>query len=160
MDAGGIFLLALFQLGQAGIVGLDSGHIRVDLGLNGGFLLLGSLFQLAKQRAVGFAERVFTGAQVAGLGDGGAVLRIKLQHLVHQRQTRILELLAHIFLDELRILPDKFDIQHVSSLLYLEIKGYAMFQSGLLDPRPHRIPARFGRPAVLQSDAPCARASC
>ena len=113
----GIFRFQLLQLRQTLVIGFDSSHVRVDFGLDGGLFLFRGLFHLSEERTVCLAQFVFLGAQVAGFGNGGAVFRIQVNDLVHQRELCILIFFPDVFLHEFRILPDKSDIQH-SFLLY------------------------------------------
>ena len=110
VDPGGVLLLQLLQLRQTLVIRLDGGHVGVDLGLDGGFFLFRGLFQLSEEGAVGLAQRVFPGAKIAGLGDGGAVFGVQLQHLVHHGQLGVLELLFDVFFHQLRIFPDKSNV--------------------------------------------------
>ena len=113
----GLLLLSL-QRGHTVGVGLDGGVIGVDLGLNGGlFRLVGALFQLAEQRAVGLGQLVALGLQGLAVGDGLTALGVQRNGLVHQRQLGVLELLADVFLDDIGIFPDKFDIKHDAYLI-------------------------------------------
>ncbi len=107
-DARGAVLLQLFQLLKPLGVGLHLGLDLLGLGELGRVL-----FRLTHQHADLLGKAVAAGAQLAGLGDGGAVLRVELQHLVHHGQLVILKLFLDVFLDDLRIFPDKLDIQHV-----------------------------------------------
>ena len=47
-----------------------------------------------------------------------AQLLIELQHLIHEGELLVLELLADVFLDDIGIFPDKFDIKHDAYLLF------------------------------------------
>ena len=104
VDLLGVLALQALQLLQALVIGLHGGHVGVDLGLDGGLFLLRGLLQLAEQGAVCLGELIFLGAQVAGLGDGGTVETVKLDHLIHHGQLLVLELLLDVLLDELRVL--------------------------------------------------------
>ena len=98
-------------------IGLDGGVVGVDLRLNGGLLrLVGAFFQLAEQGAVCLGQLVALGLQRLAVGNGLTALGVQCDGLVHQRQLGILELLADVFLDGFRVLPDKFDIKHTSYL--------------------------------------------
>ena len=109
------------QLRAAGIVGLDGGVVGVDLLLNGGFLpLVGALFQLAVEGAVGLGEAVAVGLQLLHLGDGSPPLGVQGDDLVHQGELFLLELLADVLLDDVRVFPDKLDIQHGFLLLFAD----------------------------------------
>ena len=114
----GLRLLLLgLQLGHAFGIGLDGGVVGVDLHLNGGsFGLVGAFFQLAEQGAVGLGQLVALGLQRLTVGNGLTALGVQCDGLVHQRQLGVLELLADVFLDGFRVLPDKFDIKHTSYL--------------------------------------------
>ncbi len=91
-DLLGQFRLQSLQLGQTVGVGLDLG-----LGLLSLLELGGVLLGLAHQDAHLLAEGVALGAQVLSLGNGGTVLAVQLQHLVHQGKLLILELLLECF---------------------------------------------------------------
>ena len=102
-----------FQLGHAVGVRFDGGVVGVDLGLDGGLLrLVGALFQLAEQGTVGLGQLVALGLQGLTVVDGLAALGIQGNGLVHQGQLGVLELLADIFLDNVGVFPNKFDIKH------------------------------------------------
>ena len=118
VDLIGILFFQLFQLCKALVIGLDGGHVGVNLGLNGSFLFFRGFLQLSEERAVCLAQFFLLSAQFACFGNGGAVFGIQLNDLVHQRKFGILIFLPDVFLHELRVFPDKSDIQH-SFLLYL-----------------------------------------
>ena len=108
-------LLQLLQLLQPVGVGLDPGLRGLRLRQPGRVL-----FGLSHQHPHLLGQRVARRAQVARLGDGGAVPPVQLHHLVHQRQLGVLEFLPDVLFYSLGILPDKFYIQHLYySLLYL-----------------------------------------
>ena len=86
-----------------------SGGILDLLGFGG---LAGVLFSLAHQHANLLGKLVAVGAQGVTLANGGAVLGIQIDDLVYQRQLCILKLLFDVFLNGVRVLADKFDIQH------------------------------------------------
>ena len=111
---GGLRLrLLLLQQGHAVGVGLDGGVVGVDLLLDLRlFGLVGALFQPPEQGAVGLGQLVALGLQRLALVDGLTALGVQRNGLVHQRQLGVLELLADILLDNVGILPDKFDIKH------------------------------------------------
>ena len=116
-----IFLIGFFQLlecGQAFIVGLDGGHIGVNFCLNGGFFFLGGLLQFAEERSVCLAEPVSLCAQFACLSDSGAVFCIQINDLIHQRKLCVLIFLSNIFLYNIRVFPNKSDIEHFFLLLF------------------------------------------
>ena len=106
-DLLGVLLLQLLQLCQPVSLGLD-------LGLDGlCFLQLGGVFLgLTHQHADLLGKGVALGPDVTGLGDGSTVLAVQLQHLIHQGELCVLELLPDVLLDNLRILSDKLDIEH------------------------------------------------
>ena len=92
-------------------------HLLLDsLGLR---QLGGVLFGLAHQHADLLAECVSVGAELIRLRNGGPALGVQVQDFVYQGKLGILKLLFDIFTDGIRILPDKFDIQHDDSLLNL-----------------------------------------
>ena len=113
LNAGRQFLLFLLQLCHLVGVRLDGGVVGVDLCLQLSLLcLVGALLQLTEQRAVGLAQLVAGGLQGLHFLQGCAVLGILFDDLVHQRQLCILKLLFDVFLNGVRVLADKFDIQH------------------------------------------------
>ena len=113
LNAGGQFLLFLLQLCHLVGVRLDGGVVGIDLCLQLSLLcLVGALLQLAEQRAVGLAQLVAGGLQGLHFLQGCAVLGILFDDLVHQRQLCVLKLLFDVFLNGVRVLADKFDIQH------------------------------------------------
>ena len=57
-------------------------------------------------------ERVAFTAQAVCLGLCLTVLLVEFQHLIHQNELLVLELLLDVLLDDFGILPDKFHIQH------------------------------------------------
>ncbi len=118
MNAFGVRFLQALQLGQTLIIGLDGGHIGVDLRLNGGSFFHCGFLQLAEEGTVGSAQLVFLCAQVACLGDGRAVFLIQFQNLVHEGQLLILELLFDVLTHEVGVFPDESDIQHGFSPQY------------------------------------------
>ena len=105
-----VLALQRLQLRQPLVVGLHLRHVGVDLGLDG--LLLGALrlFQLPEQRAVGLAQLIARGAEIAGLLDRGAVRLVQLDDLVHHRQLGVLEFLFDVLFDGLGVFPYKFDV--------------------------------------------------
>ena len=102
-----ILLFELFKLGQAVGVRLDG---RLDL--FGLFELARVLLRLTHQHADLLREGVAAGAQLARLGDGGAVLGVELDDLVDEGELFVLELLLDVFLDLIGIFPQEFHIQH------------------------------------------------
>ena len=113
LNAGGQCLLFLLQLCHLVGVRLDGGVVGVDLCLQLSLLcLVGALLQLTEQRAIGLAQLVAGGLQGLHFLQGCAVLGILFDDLVHQRQLCILKLLFDVFLNGVRVLADKFDIQH------------------------------------------------
>ena len=117
VDTRGVFTLERLQLGQLLVVFLDGGHVGVDLLLDGLFLFALGLFQLAKQRAVGLAELVAPGSEVAGLGDGLAVFGVELKHLVHHRQLLVLKFLPDVLFDDFGVISYKFNVEQGFILL-------------------------------------------
>ena len=113
LNAGRQCLLFLLQLCHLVGVRLDGGVVGVDLCLQLSLLcLISALLQLTEQRAVGLAQLVAGGLQGLHFLQGCAVLGILFDDLVHQRQLCILKLLFDVFLNGVRVLADKFDIQH------------------------------------------------
>ena len=113
LNAGGQCLLFLLQLCHLVGVRLDGGVVGIDLCLQLSLLcLVGALLQLTEQRAVGLAQLVTGGLQGLHFLQGCTVLGILFDDLVHQRQLGILKLLFDVFLNGVRVLADKFDIQH------------------------------------------------
>ena len=107
-----IFRLQLLAFGKPRIVRLDRLHVGIDLCLNGGLFLVGGFFQPAEQRSVCLGQRVAPGAQLACLGDGGAVFRVEPDHLVNEGKLFLLKLLLDVFLDQIGIFPQKLHIKH------------------------------------------------
>ena len=106
------FLNFCLQLVLFGFQLLQAVRLRGDLLLD--FLGLGGLggvlFGLAHQHTDLLGQLVAVGAQVAGLTDGGAVLGIQTDDLIHQRQLAVLELFADVLLDKLRVFADKTNV--------------------------------------------------
>ena len=109
------------QLRQTLGVGLYLGLHRLGLLQLGGVLL-----GLPHEHPHLLAEGVPLGPELAGLGDGGPVLAVQGQDLVHHGQLLVLELLFDVFLHNVRVLPDEFDIQHRSSCGMFHVK-HAVF---------------------------------
>ena len=102
-----VLFLELFKLGQAVSVLLDG---RLDLL---GFLKLARvLLRLTHQHADLLGKGVAAGAQLARLGDGGAVRSVERDDLVDEGKLFVLEFLLDVFLDQFGIFPQKFHIQH------------------------------------------------
>ena len=99
--------LHLLQLGQPVGVGLHLG-----LGLLGLCQLAGVLLGLTHQHTHPLGQLVPLGPQVVGLVHGGPLFGVQGNDLVHQGELGVLELLADVFLNGFRIVPDKFDIKH------------------------------------------------
>ena len=94
-------------------VGLHCGIVGVDLGLQLGlFGLVGTLFQLPVQRAVGLAQLVALCLERVALLHGAALFSVQRNGLVHQGQLGVLELLADVFLYCFGIFPYKSYIKH------------------------------------------------
>ena len=106
-DACGVLLLKRFKLRKAVGVLL---HLRLyRLGLRGlGRILL----RLPHEHAYLLGKRIAACTKLARLGYGRAVLLVQLQHLIHQRQLRVLKLLLYVLLDYLGVLSHKTYIQH------------------------------------------------
>ena len=109
-------------LGQLGLLGLQLGQavgvgLHLGLGLLGLRQLGGVLLGLAHEDAHLLGQAVPGGAQLLGLGHDGPVLFVQLQHLVHQGQLLVLELLLDVFFYQIGILPDQLDVQHIGTLL-------------------------------------------
>ena len=100
------------QLGLLGLQLLQAVSLGRDLLLD--FLGLGSLggvfLGLAHQRADLLGQLVAVCAQVAGLTDGGAVLGVKRDDLIDERQLGVLELFPDVFLDSVRVFTDKTNV--------------------------------------------------
>ena len=58
------------------------------------------------------AQRVALGAQLARLGDGGALLLVQLQYLVHEGELGVLKLFLDVFPHKLGVFTNKSNIQH------------------------------------------------
>ncbi len=99
--------LQLFQLCQTLRVGLDLGLDGLSL-----FELARVLLGLPHQHTDLLAQRVALRAQLARLGDGGALLFIQLQHLVHEGELGVLKLFLDIFPHKLGVFTNKSNIQH------------------------------------------------
>ena len=52
------------------------------------------------------------GAQLARLGDGGALLLVQLQYLVHEGELGVLKLLLNVFPHKFGVFTNKSNIQH------------------------------------------------
>ena len=97
--------LLLFQLSQAGGVCLDLLLDRL------GFLELGRvLLGLPHQHTYLLTQGIAFCPQLAGLGNGGTILAVQSQDLVHQGKFFLLELLFYIFPDRVRVIPNEFNI--------------------------------------------------
>ena len=105
LDLGLEFGLLGFQFLQAVSLG---GHLLFDfLGFGG---LAGVLLGLAHQHADLLGQLVAVGTQVAGFTDGGAVLGVQGNDLIHQGQLGVLELFADVLLDGFGVFADKADV--------------------------------------------------
>ena len=94
------------------LVRLELLHL-VRHGLDLGLDLFGLILQaLGHQAADLLGLLVALGAQLVAAGLGRAELGVKVDDLIDQRQLFVLELLLDVFLDCVRVLADKFDIQH------------------------------------------------
>ena len=102
---------------QLALFGLQSSQL-VSLGFHLGFdglrllELAGVLLSLAHEHTHLLAEGVALGAELTGTGNGVPVLLVQGQDLVNQGQLCLLELVFDVLLDDVRIVPDEFDIQH------------------------------------------------
>ena len=97
--------LLLFQLSQAGGVCLDLLLDRL------GFLELGRvLLGLPHQHTYLLTQGIAFCPQLAGLGNGGTILAVQSQNLLHQWKFFLLELLFYIFPDRVRVIPNEFNI--------------------------------------------------
>ena len=130
--------LQLLQLGQPG--GLP-GYLGLDLlGLR---QLGGILLGLAHKHADLLRQGVAVGPQLVGLGFGGPEFGIQLQHLVHQGQLGILELLPDVLPDGVGVFPYKFNVQHcllscISIIPFPDFSRACPFSAG----RPSGPPGR------------------
>ena len=95
----------LLQLGQPVGVGLHLGLGGLGLRQLGGVLL-----GLTHEHPHLLGQGVSGGTQAVGLGHGVPVAAVQLDDLVHQGELFLLELLFDVFLDNLRVVPDKFDV--------------------------------------------------
>ena len=75
------------------------------------------LLALAHQCADLLGYTVALCTQIIAVLFGGAVLFIQVAHLIDQRKFFVLELLLDIFFDEVRILTNKLNVNHLSSPL-------------------------------------------
>ena len=88
----------------------------LDLGLDLlGFVLLALCHQAADLLGLFVAH----GAQLVAAGLGGAEFGVEFDDLVNERQLFVLELLFNVLFHRVRILSDKFDIQHFTLLLFI-----------------------------------------
>ena len=103
--------LLLLQLGEPR-------GLRGDLRLDG--LGLGELgwvfFRLSHEHADLLRQGVALGAQIRCLVDGGAVGLVELDHLVDERQLRVLKLFADVLPNELGVFTDESNVNHVVSV--------------------------------------------
>ena len=111
-------LLHLLQLGQ-------TGSLLGDLFLH----LLGFLaLALCHQAADALGDAVSLGTQVACFLLNSTALSVQLDDFIDQGQLGILEFLFDVFLDDVRVLTDKFDVQHDYLLLFKPFAGcYCIF---------------------------------
>ncbi len=75
--------------------------------------LLGSFFGLSHQHTDLLAQRVAL-AQLARLGDGGALLLVQLQYLVHEGELDVLKLFLDVFPHKLGVSR----INRISSMIF------------------------------------------
>ena len=106
-DAHCQLIVKRLELGKTVGVCLD-----LRLGLLSLLKLRGILLRLTHELSDLFRQRVALCTQIVCLGHRCAVLLIELDHLVHQRQLRVLKLLFYVFLYYLGVFADKFYIQH------------------------------------------------
>ena len=103
--------LLLLQLGEPR-------GLRGDLRLDG--LGLGELgrvfFRLSHEHADLLRQGVALGAQIRCLVDGGAVGLVERDHLVDERQLRVLKLFADVLPNELGVFADQSNVNHVVSV--------------------------------------------
>ena len=119
----------LVELCPAVVVCLDGSVVAVDLRLQLRlFRLVVTLFELPVKRTVRLRELVARSLEALHLGNRGAALGIEVYHLVDQRQLRVLELLANVFLDGFGIFPQKSDVNHTVSLLLLLLQLFKFRQ--------------------------------
>ena len=98
--------LLLLRLRREQLVGL-----RLDLRLD----LLGLVaLALAHQRADLLRELVARGAQAVRLLLRLPLFNVQRNHFVHERQFGVLELLFDVLADDVRVLSEKFDVNHGS----------------------------------------------
>ena len=89
----------------------DSRYLSLDL--------LGFLFHsLAHETTDLLGHYLSLVSQLVTLCLGSSELSVKVEHLVDQHQLFVLELLSDVFLNELRLRANKFDIQHFLLLLF------------------------------------------
>ena len=102
------------QPGLLGLQGREAFGVGLYLGLHrlGLLQLRRVLFRLTHQHPHLLAQAVPLGAELAGLRDGGAVLLVQLQELVHQGEFRLLKFLLDVLFYRIRVLPDEFNVQH------------------------------------------------
>ena len=73
-------------------------------------------FRLSHEHADLLRQGVALGAQVRRLIDGGAVGLVELDHLVDERQLRVLKLFADVLPNELGVFTDESNVNHVVSV--------------------------------------------
>ena len=86
--------------------------------------LAGVLLGLTHQYTHLLAQVVAVGAELVRLLNVGAALFVQRNDLVHHRQLLVLEFFLDVFLHQLRIFPDKLDVQHTSFLLKLRLNDF------------------------------------
>ena len=86
--------------------------------------LAGVLLGLTHQHTHLLAQAVAVGAELVRLLNVGAALFVQRNDLVHHRQLLVLEFFLDVFLHQLRIFPDKLDVQHTSFLLKLRLNDF------------------------------------
>ena len=73
-------------------------------------------FRLSHEHADLLRQGVALGAQIRRLVDGGAVGLVELDHLVDERQLRVLKLFADVLPNELGVFTDESNVNHVVSV--------------------------------------------
>ena len=84
----------------------------------------GIFLGLSHQHTNLLAEPVAVSAELVGLLNVSPALSVQRNDLVHHRQLLVLEFFLDVFLHQLRIFPDKLDVQHTSFLLKLRLNDF------------------------------------
>ena len=104
---------SLLDLGfQLGFQSFQLFHLLTHGSGTGLYFLSLVLLALSHQAADLLGERVAFTAQAVCLGLCLTVLLVEFQHLIHQNELLVLELLLDVLLDCVRICSDELDIQH------------------------------------------------